>query len=70
MHIIFFLIFQINAIGLNMMVMPVAADTYDEVSSKRGKRVDASLVGLRTFFFRIALLVFFIVVPAIHIVTN
>jgi len=70
MHIVFFIIFQINAIGLNMMLMPVAADTYDEVSSNMGKRVDASLVGLRTFFFRIALLVFFIIVPAIHIITN
>ena len=69
-HTIFFIIYQINAIGLNIMLMPVAADTYDEVSSNMGKRVDASLVGLRTFFFRVALLVLFIVLPVIHIVTG
>ncbi|MHA1256770.1 MAG: MFS transporter, partial [Promethearchaeota archaeon] len=69
-HTIFYIIYQINAIGLNIMLMPVAADTYDEVSSNMGKRVDASLVGLRTFFFRVALLVLFIVLPVIHIVTG
>jgi len=70
MHTAFYIVFQINAIGLTTMLMPVASDTYDEVSSNMGKRVDASLVGIRTFFFRVALLVQFIAFPLIHIATG
>ena len=43
--------------GEIIMLQPVASDTYDEVSSRFEKRVDATLVGVRTFFFRMALLV-------------
>ncbi|MFX1340324.1 MAG: MFS transporter [Promethearchaeota archaeon] len=51
------------------MLMPVASDTYDEVSSVMEKRVDATLVGVRTFFFRIAFLVVGVVIPLVHILT-
>lgn len=69
-HLIFYVIFQINGIGLTTMLMPVASDTYDEVSSNMGFRVDASLVGLRTFFFRVAFMLIFIVILPIHVITG
>jgi Na+/melibiose symporter-like transporter len=43
--------------GEILMLQPVASDTYDEVSVQIGKHVDATLVGVRTFFFRVAFLV-------------
>ena len=55
--------------GEVIMLMPVASDTYDEVSSEVGRRVDATLVGVRTFFFRIAFLVIAVVLTTIHIAT-
>ncbi len=55
--------------GEIIMLMPVAADTYDLVSSKMEKRVDATLVGVRTFFFRIAFIATGIILPVVHILT-
>ena len=52
------------------MLMPVASDTYDEVSSRLGRRVDATLVGVRTFFFRVAFLAVGIIIPVVHITTG
>jgi len=43
--------------GEILMLQPVASDTYDEVSVQIEKHVDATLVGVRTFFFRMAFLV-------------
>ena len=43
---------------------------YDEVSSRMGKRVDASLVGIRTFFFRVAFVVQAVVFTVIHLMTG
>ncbi|MHA1253993.1 MAG: MFS transporter [Promethearchaeota archaeon] len=69
-HLAFYVLFQINGIGLTTMLMPVASDTYDEVSSNMGFRVDASLVGLRNFFFRVAFMLIFIVILPIHLFTG
>ena len=55
--------------GEVIMLMPVASDTYDEVSSVMEKRVDATLVGVRNFFFRVAFLAVGIIIPVVHIVT-
>ena len=52
------------------MLQPVASDTYDEVASKLGKRVDATLVGVRTFFFRVAFVAVGIIIPVLHIFTG
>ncbi|MFX1338838.1 MAG: MFS transporter [Promethearchaeota archaeon] len=68
-HTIFWAIYSMVAIGNVTMLMPVASDTYDEVASKMEKRVDALLVGIRTFFFRVAFLVVGIVIPLIHFMT-
>ena len=60
-NIIILLIFTfINFVCLSgeiLMLQPVASDTYDEVSVQIEKHVDATLVGVRTFFFRMAFLV-------------
>ena len=55
--------------GEVIMLMPVASDTYDEVASRMGKRVDATMIGVRTFFFRIAFIVQAVVIGTIQIVT-
>ncbi|MHA2282139.1 MAG: MFS transporter [Promethearchaeota archaeon] len=55
--------------GQVIMLMPVASDTYDEVAVKIGKRQDATFVGMRNFFFRIAFLVVGIVIPIVHFLT-
>ena len=68
-HTIFFCIYNIFYIGEVTMLMPVASDTYDEVSSKMEKRVDATLVGVRTFFFRVAFLVIAVVISTTHLLT-
>ena len=68
-HTIFWAIYQMIYIGEVTMLMPVASDTYDEVGSKIEKRVDALLVGIRTFFFRVAFLVVGVVIPIIHVTT-
>ena len=68
-YTIFVFIMYLIYSGEVIMLMPVASDTYDEVSSRMEKRVDATLVGVRTFFFRIAFLVQGIVLGMIHIVT-
>jgi len=69
-HTIFYVIYNMVYIGEVTMLMPVASDTYDEVSSNVGRRVDASLVGIRTFFFRVALLVQAIVFTVIFLATG
>jgi Na+/melibiose symporter-like transporter len=69
LHTIFLFIMNIFYAGEVTMLMPVASDTYDEVALKLGKRSDATFVGLRNFFFRMAFLVqavvFFIVLTSV-----
>ena len=69
-HTIFYIIYNMVYIGEVTMLMPVASDTYDEVSSNVGRRVDASLVGIRTFFFRVALLIQAIVFTVVFLLTG
>lgn len=70
LHTIFLFIMNIFYAGEVTMLMPVASDTYDEVALKLGKRSDATFVGLRNFFFRLAFLVqavvFFIVLTTVN----
>ena len=72
-YIILIIIAFIGALfysGEVTMLQPVASDTYDLVASKVEKRVDATLVGVRTFFFRVAFVVVGILIPVIHILTG
>jgi len=70
LHTIFLFISNIFYAGEVTMLMPVAADTYDEVAVKLGKRSDATFVGIRNFFYRVAFLVqaliFFIVLTLVN----
>ena len=70
LHTIFLFIMNIFYAGEVTMLMPVASDTYDEVALKLGKRSDATFVGLRNFFFRMAFLVqavvFFLVLTIVN----
>jgi len=69
MHIICYIIIEFIYSGEVTMLMPVASDTYDEVSAKMEKRVDATLVGIRNFFFRLAFLIQAVVFTIVHIMT-
>jgi GPH family glycoside/pentoside/hexuronide:cation symporter len=64
---IFFLMFIYS--GEVVTLMPVASDTFDDVSAKLGMRVDAMLQGIRNFFFRVAFIVVAIVFTVIHLYT-
>ncbi|MBA7687098.1 hypothetical protein ES703_95558 [subsurface metagenome] len=55
--------------GYTIMLMPVASDTFDEVSISMGRRQDGALQGIRNFFFRIAIVVQGVVITVVHIVT-
>ncbi len=63
--IIFYGIMYLFYSGEVIMLMPVASDTYDLVATRVGQRVDATMVGVRTFFYRVAFfiqaIVFFII---------
>ena len=70
LHTVFLFVSNIFYAGEVTMLMPVASDTYDEVALKLGKRADATFVGLRNFFFRMAFLVqavvFFVVLTLVN----
>ena len=56
--VMFFSFFQgIFYGGEVSMLMPVASDAVDDVSVKLGRRQDGTLQGIRTFFFRIGIIV-------------
>ena len=68
-HTICVFILYIIYSGEVIMLMPVASDTFDEVSIKLGMRVDAMLQGIRNFFFRVAFIVVAVVIGLVHILT-
>ena len=67
--IIFAFFFGILSAGFWLMIIPIATDCYDEIAIKMGKRQDATLVGIRTFFYRIAFIIQGIIIAGIHIAT-
>ena len=68
--IIFAFIFGLLSGGFWLMILPIASDCYDEVAIKMGKRLDATLVGIRTFFYRIAFIIQGIIIAAVHVATS
>jgi len=52
------------------MLMPIASDTCDDVSIHLGRRQDGTLQGIRTFFFRIAIIVVGVVFTVVSITTG
>lgn len=67
------LIFQIYYGAANscffIMVQPILSDCYDEVTVKTGKHQEASMLGVRNFFFRLAAFVATFTVAIVHILT-
>ena len=55
--------------GYTVVIMPMAADTMDDVALMLGRRAEGTLAGIRMFFFRVAFLVQGVVIMAIHIST-
>ncbi|TFF90371.1 MAG: MFS transporter [Promethearchaeota archaeon] len=55
--------------GYTIVIMPVAADTMDDVALQLGRRAEGTLAGIRMFFFRLAFLVQGVVITVIHIFT-
>ena len=52
------------------MFLAVMADVNDEVSLAIGKRQDSTLVGIRTFFYRMAFVIQAIVITVVHLMTG
>jgi Na+/melibiose symporter-like transporter len=54
----------------SIILIPVQADTYDEVTSNLGVHQEATLQGITNFFIRLAYLFVGIIIAAVHILTN
>ncbi|MFX0071807.1 MAG: MFS transporter [Candidatus Hermodarchaeota archaeon] len=52
------------------ILIPVQADTYDEVTSNLGVHQEATLQGITNLFIRLAYLFIGIIIAAVHILTN
>ncbi len=59
----------ISAAMFTIMLSPVLADTYDEITVKTKKHYEATLVGFRNVFIRISLLIQSFIVAIIHAIT-
>jgi Na+/melibiose symporter-like transporter len=53
-----------------IMLYPIASDTYDEITADMGKHQEATLSGIRTFFFRTSLITVGLVISTVHILTG
>jgi GPH family glycoside/pentoside/hexuronide:cation symporter len=56
--------------GYTVVIMPLAADTMDDVAISLGRRAEGALAGVRMFFYRVAFLIQGIVITLIHILTD
>jgi GPH family glycoside/pentoside/hexuronide:cation symporter len=52
------------------ILIPVQADTYDEVTSNLGVHQEATLQGITNFFIRLAYLFVGVIIAVVHILTN
>ncbi len=68
--IIFSFLVGIPFAGYTVVIMPMAADTMDEVAIELGRRAEGTLAGIRMFFYRIAFIVQAVVITVVHIVTS
>jgi len=53
-----------------IMLFPIWSDVFDEFAVKTGKRQEASLTGIRTFFERMALIIHVVIIGVVHILTG
>lgn len=52
-----------------IMIQPILSDCYDEVTVKTGRHQEASMLGVRNFFFRLAVFVSTFSIAIVHIIT-
>ncbi|MFX1532266.1 MAG: MFS transporter, partial [Promethearchaeota archaeon] len=52
-----------------IMLSPILADTYDEITVNTKKHLEATLIGIRNFFLRISVSIQSFIVAIIHIIT-
>ena len=68
--IIFAIVRGIGYSCFSVMVLPLIADCYDEVTLACGKHQEATLLGIRTIFMRSAVIFQAIIIGYIHIITG
>jgi len=68
-RIIFTFFIGVCNAGYTLVIMPMAADTMDDVAIELGRRAEGTLAGIRMFFFRLAFLVQGVVIMVVHIAT-
>ena len=56
--------------GHSIMIMPIIADVYDEITIEIGRHMEAGLGGIRTFFNRFSLILAPIILTVIHLITQ
>ena len=56
--------------GHSIMIMPIIADVYDEITIEIGRHMEAGLGGIRTFFNRFSLILVPIILTVIHLITQ
>jgi Na+/melibiose symporter-like transporter len=68
----FYLANILNGIAFTMyliMLSPIFADSYDEITVKTKKHQETNLIGIRNFFIRISLTIQSFIIAIIHIIT-
>jgi GPH family glycoside/pentoside/hexuronide:cation symporter len=68
-RIIYTFIGGIPYAGYTIVIMPLAADTMDDVALSLGRRAEGALAGVRMFFYRVAFLLQGVVITLVHILT-
>lgn len=53
-----------------IVTMMILSDVYDEITLETGKHQEAMLMGIRSFFFRISVIIQAIIITSVHIVTG
>ena len=70
-HLIIFTIFWgISMAAFSSVIFAVIADTNDEVVNAAGRHIEATLMGIRAFFTRVAYLVTGVIIATVHIATG
>ena len=52
-----------------IMIQPILSDCYDEVTVKTGRHQEASMLGVRNFFFRLSVFISTFSIAIVHIIT-
>ncbi len=69
-HLIMQVWYGMAAACFYIMIQPILSDCYDEVTVITGKHQEASMLGVRNFFFRLAVFVQAMTIAIVHILTS